>query len=287
MTVKECFEAIKDKLKSADIDSADFEARVLICDVLDFTLSDLFIRFNDEIDEASSAKLLKLCGRRVLGEPLQYLIGKWDFMGRTFNVGKGVLIPRPETEMLCEKVIAVLEAKKDAVVYDLCSGSGCIGITLKKECPDIDIFLVEKSTEALSYLMRNASSLMKNTFYTIIKGDVLDIDAFDNYPPADLIVSNPPYIRSGEVPLLQKEVTFEPAMALDGGDDGLDFYRAIISNWSEKLKPDGEFFFEIGEDQGTDVKKLFEEIDFDSRVIKDFNNYDRIVKGRKELYYDT
>lgn len=286
MTVKELYKAVKDKLETGNIDSADFEARIIICEILGFSSSDLFIKLNDGVDADISDKALLLCEKRLKGEPLQYLIGKWDFMGRTFKVGEGVLIPRPETEILCEKVIDVLKNKKDAVVYDLCSGSGCIGITLKNECPDIDIFLVEKSPKALSYLMKNASELMKNTFYTIINGDIFKTELFELYPEADLIVSNPPYIKSDEVPLLQKEVTFEPEMALDGGEDGLDFYRTIINDWSKKLKPDGEIFFEIGEDQGKAVSDLFKEIGFDSRVIKDYNNLDRIVKGKKAPYND-
>ena len=112
--------------------------------------SDFFIRLNDNADASAVNSLLKLVDRRVNGEPLQYLIGKWDFMGRTYKVGEGVLIPRPETEILCEKVIEVLKNKKEAVVYDLCSGSGCIGITLKNECPDIDVFLVEKLSNKLN-----------------------------------------------------------------------------------------------------------------------------------------
>lgn len=286
MILKEVYNSVRDLLSSAEIESADFEARILVSELLGLSLSDLFIRFNEEIDDETYERLMSCCRRRVQGEPLQYIIGKWDFMGRTYKVGDGVLIPRPETELLCEKIIDTLRHKKEAVVYDLCSGSGCIGITLKKECPYTDIYLVEKSQKALGYLMQNASELMKDTFYTIVKGDVLKLELFEEYPAADIIVSNPPYIKSKEVPLLQKEVTFEPAMALDGGEDGLVFYRYIISEWSKKLKADGEIFFEIGEDQGQAVSNMFFDIGFDSRVIKDYNNHDRIVKGRKKAYND-
>ncbi len=286
MTLKDLYKAAQDILSSGNIEAADFESRILISELLNLTVSDLFIKFNDEVNDETEKKLISYCERRVNGEPLQYLIGKWDFMGRTYKVGPGVLIPRPETELLCEKIIEVLKNKKEAVVYDLCSGSGCIGITIKKECPDADIYLVEKSQQALEYLMQNASDLMKKTFYTIVKGDVLNLKLFELYPSADIIVSNPPYIRSEEVPLLQKEVTFEPKMALDGGEDGLDFYRYIVAEWSKKLKSDGEIFFEIGEDQGQAVSDMFKGIGFDSRVIKDYNNHDRIVKGRKAAYND-
>lgn len=286
MTVKELYKSVSVTLSDEGVESADFEARVLLCEILGFTLTDFFIRLNDEADAQQCDDVFALCKKRIEGQPLQYLIGKWDFMGREYKVGKGVLIPRPETELLCEKVIEVLKDKKQAVVYDLCSGSGCIGITLKAECPDIDIYLAEKSQQALNYLIHNANNHLKNTFHTVIRGDILKLELFEAYPEADVIVSNPPYIKSEDVPLLQKEVTFEPEMALDGGEDGLDFYRYIVSQWSKKLKADGEIFFEIGEDQGDAVSDMFRQIGFDSRVIKDYNNHDRIVKGRKAAYND-
>ena len=286
MTVKELYKKVCSKLADGNIDSADYEARILMSEILGFSLSDLFIKLNDDVCTESELQLINCCERRISGEPLQYILGKWDFMGRTYKVGTGVLIPRPETEILCEKIIEVLKSKKHAVVYDLCSGSGCIGITIKKECPDTEIYLVEKSQPALSYLMYNTDKLLKNTFNTIINGDVLRIDSFENFPEADIIVSNPPYIKSEEVTLLQKEVTFEPQLALDGGEDGRDFYRYIVAQWSKKLKPDGEMFFEIGDEQGQAVSDMFSSIGFDSRVIKDYNNHDRIVKGRKAAYND-
>lgn len=284
MNVKELYRNICKKFNNADIDSAELEARFLICDTLGLSSTEFFIKDSETVNEEKTDELYKLSERRINGEPLQYILGKWDFMGRSYKVGPGVLIPRPETELLCEKIIECLRTKKQAVVYDLCSGSGCIGITLKAEVPDIDLYLVEKSPEALQYLLYNSSALLSKTFHTAIKGDVLQFELFELYPQADIIVSNPPYIRSSEVPDLQKEVTFEPDMALDGGEDGLIFYRYIIANWSQKLKDDGEIFFEIGEDQAEAVSAMFREIGFDSRVIKDYNNHDRIVKGRRASY---
>ena len=142
--------------------------------------------------------------------------------------------------------------------------------------------MIEKSDDAFTYLSYNIKNLCGyNENVRVIKGDVLNINSFSSLPDADIIVSNPPYIKSQEVPLLQKEVTFEPALALDGGSDGLIFYRYIINKWSEKLKSDGEILFEIGEDQGNDVSSLFKNKKFDTCVIKDYNNHDRIVIGRK------
>jgi len=282
MKVKDLYRIILDDLKKADIESPDSEARILLCESLDMTSTELLLNTEKEMKNEDEFKALEMCKRRIEGEPLQYIIGNWDFYGRTFKVGQGVLIPRPETELLCSEAVEKLKNKKNAVVYDLCSGSGCIGITLKNECPDIKLYMIEKSDDAFTYLSYNIKNLCGyNESVHIIKGDVLDIDSFRYLPSADIIVSNPPYIKSQEVPVLQKEVTFEPEMALDGGSDGLIFYRYIINFWSEKLKSDGEILFEIGEDQGNDVSSLFKKKNFDTCVIKDYNNHDRIVIGRK------
>lgn len=282
MKVKDLYKIILDDLKKAYIESPEAEARILLCESLNITSTEYLLNVEKEIKKDEELNSLEMCKRRVDGEPLQYIIGNWDFYGRTFKVGQGVLIPRPETELLCSEAIEKLKTKKNAVVYDLCAGSGCIGITLKNECPDIELYMFEKSDDAFSYLNYNISNLCSDKDdIKAIKGDVLKVGLFDSLSDADIIVSNPPYIRSEEVPFLQKEVTFEPNMALDGGSDGLIFYRYIINRWSEKLKSDGEILFEIGEDQGEDVSLIFKNKGFDSCVIKDYNNHDRIVIGRK------
>ncbi len=284
MKVCELYNKTLDTFRENKIDYPESEARFLICELLEMTSTDYFLKCDNEASQDDLRRIERAVQRRVSGEPLQYIIGSWDFMGRTFKVGEGVLIPRPETELLCLKILKVLKDKKNPVIYDLCSGSGCIGLTLKCEHPVSELYLIEKSVDALSYLEKNASDLCQEGSYRIIKGDVLDFDSFKDLPAADIIVSNPPYIRSDEVPLLQKEVTFEPSMALDGGKDGLMFYRYITEKWSGSLKADGEMFFEIGDEQGEDVKAMFTKIGFDSRVIKDYNKHDRIVKGRKASY---
>ena len=281
MKLREIYSKNLELFRLNNIDFPENEVRFLVCELLGISSAEFFIRYDDIIDGDKVLEIKNAVSRRLKGEPLQYIIGSWDFMGRTFNVGKGVLIPRPETELLCLKISEILKNKKNAVVYDLCSGSGCIGITLKCEHPDIELYMIEKSEDALVYLEKNVESLCENKGYTVIKGDILKIDDFKNLPKADIIVSNPPYIRSNEVSFLQKEVTYEPKMALDGGEDGLIFYRYIIENWSLLLKGNGEFFFEIGEDQGEDVSLILNNAGFDSFVIKDYNNHDRIVNGRK------
>ena len=214
------------------------------------------------------------------GEPLQYVLGKWDFYNYEFSVGKGVLIPRPETEELVETALSSIKDKPSPVVLDLCSGSGCIGISIARERPDCSVYCVELFDEALAYLNKNAQN-DKNV--KIIKADVLQNPDESILPlKADLIASNPPYIKRNEISSLQDEVQQEPISALDGGEDGLDFYRSIISKWLVLLKENGVVLFEIGEEQGEAVKALLEENGFkECAVIKDMYGNNRIVKAVK------
>lgn len=281
MTVKELYLEIFNQFKAFGLEDAEAEARFLICGALEFNSTELILNYETQLEHSTQTEVLQMCKNRINGEPLQYILGSWDFMGRIFFVGRGVLIPRPETELLCIEAMNRIKNKTKSTVYDLCAGSGCIGLTVKCECPDTDVYLIEKSDEAFPFLLKNSENLNLDKAVNIIKGDVLKVELFENTPKADIIISNPPYIRSEEVPLLQKEVTFEPVMALDGGSDGLVFYRYIIKKWSEKLKSDGIFLFEIGEDQGKDVLALLEDNGFKGHIIKDYNGHDRIVIGGK------
>lgn len=281
MTIREFLFKLTDTFKSAEIDGAEFEARNLIMHVLSLNNTYFLLKQGDKLSDEALNELALKAKRRLDGEPLQYILGSWDFMGEAYNVGRGVLIPRPETEELCLLALDKIKNKSTPVIYDLCSGSGCIGITLKNMCPQAEVYLVEKSADALFYLCDNVKNLCKSKNITVIKGDVFEFDKFNFLPEADFIVSNPPYIKKSEVPLLQREVQFEPEMALDGGDDGLDFYRFFIEKWSQKLAFSGEMLFEIGEDQGQEVKKLFIQNGFDCQIIKDYSGNDRIAVGRK------
>ena len=280
MIIREALSLIKEKLNN--IDDGDIEARYIIEKVCGINYRDLLLRYSESFSEENLNKALSMADRRLAGEPIQYILGEWDFMDFTFKVGEGVLIPRPETEILVETVLESIKDITDPVVYDLCSGSGCIGLSIKKFRPDAKVYLIEKSDKALAYLKENCRNIcgeLENT--TVIQGDILNIDAFSNLPEADAIVSNPPYIRSDEIASLQSEVLLEPHMALDGGDDGLVFYRYLVSNWSEKLKENGFMAFECGEDQAEDICALFKKINFDNGIINDYNNIQRIVIGRR------
>ena len=219
-----------------------------------------------------------IINRRKAGEPLQYILGNWDFYDLTFSVGEGVLIPRPETELLVEFALENLKKINNPVVYDLCAGTGCIGLTIAKHLPQATVYLLEKEQSAYEFLRKNAENLLlKNV--KLINDDLFTMDLV-NLPLADIIISNPPYIPSSEICGLQKEVLFEPVSALDGGADGLQFYRCLASKWINKVKENGLMAFECGDNQSSDIIQLFKGKFKDNKVIFDFNNIDRIVTFR-------
>ena len=220
-----------------------------------------------------------MAAKRISGLPIQYILGEWDFMGLTFDVGKGVLIPRPETEILCEWVINKAESIESPVIIDLCSGSGCIGLSIAHYIKDSKVYLVEKSDEALKYIECNKAKLSTDNAQ-VIHADIFNTEElFSTLPKADVIVSNPPYIRSDDIPGLQSEVHHEPLMALDGGTDGLIFYRCLCEKWTYMLKSDGVMALECGEDQAQDIAALFKNNSMKYEIIKDYNNIERIVIG--------
>ncbi len=270
------------QLDDNSIENSVFEAKELIKHFYKLSESDFLLRRNDDFSDVICQALQTAVDRRLNGEPLQYIIGEWDFMGYTFSVGDGVLIPRPETELLCEFVIESILSLQSPVVYDLCSGSGCIGISVKKAVPSAEVYLVEKSDLAYKYLKKNVIKLCGENQVNTVNADIFNFDMFKNNQKADVIVSNPPYIRSSEIPTLQAEVQQEPVMALDGGEDGLEFYRFIITEWRQLLKDNGFFAFECGEDQAGDIAQILDNYGFDSFTLKDYNNIDRIVIGRRK-----
>ena len=278
MTIKEALSALKSRLSA--IDDGALEARFILEKTLGLTYSEMLFKGDEVITQEKFVEASDAAERRLSGEPIQYILGSWDFMDYTFKVGEGVLIPRPETEILVEYIADKIKDISNPVIYDLCSGSGCIGISLKKLINDAEVYLVEKSDKALYYLKENYAELCADmSGITAIQGDILRIEDFSDLPEADVIVSNPPYIRSDEIPTLQSEVLREPHMALDGGEDGLVFYRYLVSEWSKKLKSSGFMAFECGEDQAEDICGLFSEISFDSKIVNDYNNIQRIVIG--------
>lgn len=258
-------------LSSNGVDEAAFKALCLACHLAGIKNCEYPLHKNDEIIMKRFADLL---WRVKSGEPLQYVIGKWDFYESEFFVGKGVLIPRPETEELTELVINKAKTLDYPVIFDLCAGSGCIGISVAKAVPRATVYCVEKSADAMFYLLKNADGV-KNV--KVICADVCDPPEL---PKADIIVSNPPYIKTCEIANLQSEVLEEPEIALDGGEDGLDFYRAICNKWKSYFLPNGSVFFEIGEDQGDEISAILEKHGFKNiEIIKDMYGKNRIAKA--------
>lgn len=272
MTLKEAYNYGAYFLSCNGVDEAEFKALCLVCHLAGIKNSEFETHKSDDIILKHLADLL---WRVKSGEPLQYVLGKWDFYESEFEVGKGVLIPRPETEELVSLAVKKIKALGKCTVFDLCAGSGCIGISIAKACPKSTVYLIEKSAQAMFYLLKNAEGI-SNT--KVICGDIA---ANFELPTADVIISNPPYVKSADIKALQKEVLYEPETALDGGSDGLNFYRIINDKWNAKLKDGGFLMLEIGNDQRESIKTVltaFKNIN----VIKDMYGNDRIVTAVKE-----
>ncbi len=259
-------------LEENNVEYAGFAALCTVC-YLDGIRNDAyhFLKETNEIDFEAFKILLE---RIVSGEPLQYVLGKWDFFESEFFVGEGVLIPRPETEELTELCYKYAKTLDAPIIFDLCAGTGCIGISLAKKLKSAKVYCVEKSEKAYRYLLKNA----KGVNNVILIND--DINNDISLPEADIIISNPPYIKTSELSSLQREVQREPSFALDGGEDGLDFYRIINDKWYSKMKRDALLFLEIGNEQGEDVKEIL--INFKNiHIKKDLYGNDRMVTAVK------
>ena len=254
------------------------EARDIIFFVTGLNSQEQLLNYKKELTDNEENKVKDILFKRINGYPLQYILGKWTFMGRDFSVGEGVLIPRDDTEVVVLSVIPYLKQNKNLRIIDLCSGSGIIAVTLKCMFPKCEVHALELSEKALPYLKRNIESLAPDVI--LHQGDLnLLCECFeDNY--FDLVISNPPYIESEVIPTLQTEVKREPKMALDGGTDGLDFYRSITQKWSNKLKPGGMMAFELGEGQFDMVKAMMKEKGFENiSEYKDLGNIQRAING--------
>ncbi len=244
-------------LKEANIPSYALEARLIVAHAAgkssEKLLQDMRLYTNDEM----GSKVQALLQRRLEGEPLAYLIGEWEFYGLPILINESVLIPRIDTEVLVETALGYLRDKKpDARVLDLCAGSGCIGCAIAKNLPGSRVVLADISPDAVSLCRKNVLHNNLNPRVTCIDADAREI------PPMlvgsfDMIVCNPPYIPTADVDTLDITVKdYEPHLALDGGADGLDFYRIIIQNWKHILRSGGRFVFEVGIDQAEPVSHL-------------------------------
>ena len=277
MTITEIYQSGLKLLENNNIENSKFEAQSLLQKAFSLDRVGFIMHKTDKADENCSHNFLKFIEKRISGEPLQYILGEWSFMGFDFKVGRGVLIPRDDTEVVVNLCIDFLENRTDKKTVDLCSGSGAIAVALDK-ISGAKVTAVEIDETAFSYLETNVKE--NNSSVKPVMADALEIcDTFAD-GELDLIVSNPPYIKSADIETLQKEVQLEPRLALDGGEDGCDFYREIVSRWSRKLKKGGALAFELGENQADAVKALMAEQGFsDFKISLDFGGVQRAIIG--------
>ena len=278
MTVGEAYRKTKDNLTKAGFEAPAFEALCLIEKVFGFNRLLLITKGEETIaSEEKLTTLAELTEKRLNHEPLQYLLGKWSFMGIDLLVGEGVLIPRDDTEVVTSLCIDFLSGKENTAVADLCAGSGAISLALEKYA-GCKVTAVELSEKAFSYLTQNIE--LNNSAVNALNGDIFECHTSVADNSLDLIVSNPPYIKSGDLAGLQEEVHHEPQMALDGGESGLDFYRRIVPLWKTKLKPGGAIAFELGEGQYDEVSRILADNGFGGITESiDFGGVQRAIIG--------
>lgn len=273
MTAREVLNQAYKKLSDANTSDALFDAEQIVINVLGTSLSRLKTQ-EIEVSEKQREEILSHTKKRAEHYPLQYILGEWEFYSLPFKVSEGVLIPRPDTELLVDTALEYIGSAKGLNIIDLCSGSGAIAVAISKYKSGQNVVALEKSKTAFSILKENIK--LNAAKVTAVLGDVFEPDE-NEY---DLIVSNPPYIESSELESLQDEVKHEPTMALDGGEDGLRFYKAIANLWVPKLKHGGALMVEIGYTQAQEVMRIFEEVGLKHiECKKDLSGNDRVIIG--------
>lgn len=253
-------------MKGCGTEDAEYDTMCIFQDILG-EKNPLF-RPLDAVSERDEQIIRIMTKRRCSGEPLQYILGQWEFYGYPFKVGKGVLIPRPDTETLIDQVLEI--CRNDGIeaprIADLCSGSGCIAVTLKKQLPKAEVYAVELSDVAFDYLKQNAE--LNSADIHMIQADVLCKDTAASLADMDIIVSNPPYLTQEDMDTLQTEVTYEPSSALFGGMDGLDFYRSMTPLWRSALKKNGWLCYEFGMGQHDEIKDILADNGFKNIILR-------------------
>ncbi|HCA71848.1 MAG TPA: peptide chain release factor N(5)-glutamine methyltransferase [Ruminococcaceae bacterium] len=280
MTKQQIYLQTKRMLRQAGNECPAFDAVCLCGKVLGLDRAGLSIHGSEKAEDSEVQELERLAQRRANGEPLQYLLGKWPFLNLELAVGEGVLCPREETELLVRTAADMLP--RSAQVLDLCAGTGAVGLGLKSLRPDLQVRCGEKFEGAFQFLQKNCQT------YAELNVTPVKLDAFSQEDAASCgklggFLCNPPYVEAGDIPGLQPELHFEPQTAIDGGADGLRFYRAVAELWIPQLWPGGLCAVEIGESQGAAVSKLFQNAGLqDISVKKDFNGFDRVIAGCRE-----
>ncbi|WPB73876.1 peptide chain release factor N(5)-glutamine methyltransferase [Archangium violaceum] len=264
------------------VDAPRLTTEVLLAHALKTTRVRLYVDLDRPLEKTELATFRALIERRMAGEPTQYLTGVREFYNRPFKVDARVLIPRPETELLVEAALHQLPKDGPGLALDVCTGSGCIAISLAAERPQATVMATDLSADACALARENAQALGVAERVTVLQGNL-----YAPLPPDarfDVVVSNPPYIATAEIPTLSAEVRREPHMALDGGPDGLVLIRKVIEGARRVLKPGGLLAMEIGETQGDAVKALLQAAGYDdARVEKDLERRDRLAFGTQPV----
>ena len=280
ITYNNLYMDIRQELRAAGIEAATLEARELVCYAAGKTRQELTRDARLYVPQSVEQQVRALVDRHLAGEPVAYLIGEWEFYGLPLDISEHVLIPRPDTEVLAEKAIEFVQTLGECRVLDLCAGSGCVGLAVASQAPKARVVLGELSEGALRICRQN---IRRNGLSGQVVPLPMDVMAG---PPAhmgefDCIVSNPPYIPRGDIADLDVSVKdYEPLMALDGGEDGLDFYRTICRDWRDVMHPGTRLYFEVGIGQADDVLRIMRSVGFgDIQVADDPGGIPRVVFG--------
>lgn len=280
LTYRQAMTQANISLKENNIEDFQYDCRQLAMACSHFDETNLYVHLDEECNEEFLIDFTSKVKRRISGEPLQYILGSWTFYGRELLIGKGVLIPRPETEQLFLMADREVKKRKGCNVIDLCTGSGCVGLSLAAENPDCQVWISDISEDALFWAKKNAVNLsLKNV--NIIQYDIFNGFNKNIFTTPDVLTANPPYIKSSEIDSLQREISFEPRLAFDGGSDGLDFYRCLCSYWLPSLNQGGYFAFETGEDQSESILTMIDSNLYDANITNDIFSAERFVSGVK------
>ena len=278
MTISEWLKHARERLTETGCPDPDIDARWIAEDGLGMSRQALVFEGDGAIPRDRLYQLEAMLDRRATGEPVQYILGTADFMGLRFRVNESVLIPRQDTETLVEAALIELRQRPGSpALLDLCCGSGCVGLSLASLAPHARVTLADISPQALEVARANEKALGVKA--ELKQGDLFAPLGRERF---DVIAANPPYIPSGDLQSLQREVRFEPVLALDGGADGLDFYRRIAQEAPDRLNPGGVLFAEVGIGQAPDVLALFKASlpCTQAGTVKDLNGVERVVFGK-------
>lgn len=279
ITVGAALRRLTHYLEENGIEAPDFEALQML-QSLEYSKIQI-LDGRGTLTQPQQEQLRQLASRRLEGEPLQYLLGEWEFYGLTLKVGPGVLIPRPDTETLVEAGLSYLKGRTGCRVLDLCAGTGCVGLAVERSAKNISaLYALEKEEAAFFYLKENLAAYESRIM-------PLHQDGLAPGPEADkldVILCNPPYLTGEDMESLQTEVRYEPPSALDGGEDGLDFYRRLTAVWKDRLVPGGLLAYEIGMGQQEDVSRILTREGLEQIHWKeDLSGIVRVVAGRKPM----